>query len=81
MRKSEICAAKQFELSRSAKHDLKILPWYFKDVEREKKCFELRLNDRNYQAGDIFLLRDHDNEAKHRERRLGKTAWIFRETK
>ena len=74
MRKSEICAAKQFELSRSAKHDLKILPWYFKDVEREKKCFELRLNDRNYQAGDIFLLRDHDNEAKHRERRLGKTA-------
>lgn len=47
------------DLARMAKHDLKILPKYYDDVMMEKKCFELRLNDRDYQVGDIFLLREY----------------------
>ena len=39
-------------------HDLKILPEYFDDVQSGRKKFGLRKNDRNYQAGDIFVLRE-----------------------
>lgn len=39
-------------------HELKILPQYFEDVANGKKNFELRKNDRNYQVGDILLLRE-----------------------
>jgi len=48
----------QFLISNHVKHDLKILPQFFEDVCQGKKCFELRLNDRNYQVGDIFILRE-----------------------
>lgn len=40
------------------KHDLKILPKYFTDVISGKKKFELRLNDRDFQVGDIFIMRE-----------------------
>lgn len=40
------------------KHDLKILPEYYQDVVSGKKKFELRKYDRNYQVGDIFVLRE-----------------------
>ena len=39
-------------------HDLKILPEYFDDVQSGRKKFELRKNDRNYQPGGIFVLRE-----------------------
>ncbi len=42
------------------KHDLKIAPEYFKDVVISKKKFELRKNDRDFQIGDIFVLREWD---------------------
>lgn len=44
------------------KHDLKTLPQYFIDVVSGKKCFELRIDDRDYQVGDIFCLREWDGE-------------------
>ena len=44
------------------KHDLKTLPQYFVDVVAGKKKFELRIDDRDYQAGDIFCLREWDGE-------------------
>lgn len=40
------------------KHDLKILPKYFKDVISGRKNFELRKNDRDYQLYDLFILRE-----------------------
>lgn len=40
------------------KHDLKILPEYFEGVISGKKRFELRKNDRNYEIGDTFILRE-----------------------
>ena len=57
-----IGAVMRYELSRRAKHDLKILPQFYDDVMKEKKCFELRKNDRDYQVGDIFLLREWTSE-------------------
>lgn len=42
------------------KHGLKTLPQYFADVVAGKKKFELRVDDRDYQVGDIFCLREWD---------------------
>jgi len=42
-------------------HDLKICPKYFDDVKRNKKQFEIRKDDRNYQVGDLITLREWDN--------------------
>ncbi len=40
--------------------ELKILPEYFGPVKSGKKTFELRLNDRNYEVGDILILKEFD---------------------
>ena len=40
-------------------HELKILPYYFNLVESGMKTFEIRLNDRNYQVGDILILHEY----------------------
>ncbi|GIO04773.1 hypothetical protein J31TS6_08010 [Brevibacillus reuszeri] len=41
-------------------HDLKIWPEHFRDVRAGMKTAELRLNDRNYQLGDVLVLREYD---------------------
>ena len=40
----------------------KILPEYFKEVKACRKTFELRKDDRDYQRGDILVLREWDGE-------------------
>ena len=40
--------------------DLKISSLYFDDVQCGKKTFELRFNDRQYDVGDILILREFD---------------------
>jgi len=42
-------------------HELKISPKYFEDVDANKKRFELRKDDRNYQVGDFITLKEYDN--------------------
>ena len=42
------------------RHNLKILPIYFEDVLSGKKSFELRKDDRYYNVGDMFILREWD---------------------
>lgn len=45
------------------RHEIKILPKYFRDVAAVgggTKKFELRKNDRNYQVGDSVTLREWD---------------------
>ena len=37
-------------------HNLKILPEHFEPVRQGIKTAELRLNDRNYQVGDLLAL-------------------------
>lgn len=39
-------------------HELKILPQYFNSVIRGDKRAELRKNDRDYQVGDVLILRE-----------------------
>ena len=43
-------------------HELKILPHYFVEVKTNKKTFEVRKNDRNFQVGDELLLREYFGE-------------------
>lgn len=40
--------------------ELKILPNYYEAVKKGEKTFELRLNDRNYEVGDILILKEYD---------------------
>ncbi|TQR29413.1 DUF3850 domain-containing protein [Brevibacillus brevis] len=44
-------------------HELKTWPKHFADVRAGIKTAELRLNDRNYQPGDVLVLREYDPEA------------------
>lgn len=44
-------------------HDLKTWPEHFRDVRAGIKTAELRLNDRNYQPGDILVLREYDPQS------------------
>lgn len=37
-------------------HNLKTLPQYFDKLKEGQKNFEIRLNDRDYQVGDILKL-------------------------
>ena len=43
-------------------HYLKILPEYYRAVERGYKTFEVRYNDRNYQNYDVLHLQECVNE-------------------
>lgn len=46
-------------------HELKILPKYFNDVVSGKKTFELRKNDREFQVGDVLLLKEFNLNKKY----------------
>lgn len=51
------------ESHRSAKtHELKIWPAYYLMVKDGRKRFELRKNDRGFQAGDTLVLREWSPE-------------------
>jgi len=39
-------------------HELKCYPWFYCAIATQKKKFELRENDRNYQVDDILVLRE-----------------------
>jgi hypothetical protein len=53
--------AEETELAFYAVHDLKTLPKYFEAVITGEKTFEVRLDDRNFQVGDVLHLREYDN--------------------
>lgn len=44
-------------------HELKLHPRYFSRVANGQKTFEIRKNDRDYQVGDILVLKEFDAEA------------------
>lgn len=41
-------------------HELKIGSEFFEAVKDGRKKFEIRKNDRNYQEGDILILKEYD---------------------
>lgn len=43
-------------------HTLKIFRCYLKDIERGKKTWEIRKNDRDFKEGDIIHFVDQDSE-------------------
>ena len=45
-------------------HGLKIEKKYFNDVVTERKKFEVRKNDRDYQVNDILSLNEYDKNKK-----------------
>lgn len=52
----------QQNASGSVTHELKTLPAYFAELWSTRMRFEIRKNDRNFQAGDKLILREHDPE-------------------
>ncbi len=40
-------------------HELKTWPEYFYAIENGTKTFELRVNDRDFQVGDILVLKEY----------------------
>ena len=44
-------------------HELKTLPQFFDEIITEMKRFEIRKNDRNFQKGDMLLLREWNGES------------------
>ena len=45
-------------------HKLKIESKYFEEVHTGKKSFEIRKNDRNFQVGDILILKEYKPEVQ-----------------
>jgi hypothetical protein len=39
-------------------HELKTWPEFYEEVERGRKTFEIRLNDREFGIGDVLWLRE-----------------------
>ena len=48
-------------------HELKCWPDYFEAVWSGMKTFEVRVNDRGYQAGDVIWLREYDPKKSRSE--------------
>lgn len=46
-------------------HELKTWPTYFERIADGSKTFEIRRNDRGYQAGDTLRLREYDPSGDH----------------
>ena len=42
-------------------HYIKILPQYFRAIERGEKTFEVRFNDRDYKVEDVLHLKEWMN--------------------
>lgn len=54
-------------------HELKTDPKYYERVLLGQKRFELRLNDRGYQLGDVLILREFD---RHRDKYSGRVLTV-----
>lgn len=42
------------------KHELKVWKQFYPELQAGTKTFEVRINDRNYQVGDMLILQEYD---------------------
>lgn len=61
-------------------HVLKTWPEYYEKVRSKEKTFEVRANDRNFQEGDVLILREwNPSELKYTGRKLQfKVGYILK---
>ena len=59
------------------KHDLKILPEYYKEQKLGKKTFEIRKDDRDYNVGDILNLEEFDGKKYTGNKRKRVVTYIM----
>jgi glyoxylate utilization-related uncharacterized protein len=45
-------------------HELKCLPEYFNEILEGRKKFEVRINDRDFRAGDFLVLREYSAQSE-----------------
>jgi hypothetical protein len=64
-------------------HKLKCWPNYMDDLLSGNKTFEVRVNDRNYEVGDVLALQEFDpNAGRYRDRKLNlRVTYILHGTK
>ncbi len=55
-------------------HKLKIRPEFFQAIIEGRKNFEIRVDDRGYQAGDTVTLNEHKPDAPETCAYTGRTA-------
>lgn len=60
-------------------HELKILQKYYKHVLSGEKKFEIRKDDRDYDVGDIILLREWDGESYTGRQVYKRITYILRD--
>lgn len=58
-------------------HELKILSKYFERVRNDKKTFEIRKNDRDFQTGDEIILNEFDGIQYTGRNVRGKITYVF----
>lgn len=62
-------------------HELKVQPIYFEQQIRGLKSFELRKDDRDYDAGDYLFLREYYNEKYTGREVMLKVTSVLRNAK
>lgn len=58
-------------------HELKTYPHYFQQSLEGNKNFEIRMNDRNFQVGDIVILKEWDNIKYSGREVIGRIKYIL----
>lgn len=62
-------------------HYIKILPEYYRAVERGEKTFEVRFNDRNYQKYDCLHLQEWTNDGYTGREITAEVTYVLDDTK
>lgn len=73
----DAAAIVKWKMKNSTTHELKIMPEFYNAVIENKKKFEIRKNDRNFQVGDNVVLREFSESAGYSGRyALGTILYI-----
>lgn len=60
-------------------HRIKVLPEYFEAIVANKKHFELRKNDRDYQVGDLVYLEEYKDGYRTKRVRKKTIKYVLKD--